>query len=89
MAHGAIRGHVSDQHEITGEPWTVARARYSALRRHHGDDPEWADRIAEAREALRVAHMDESITRAVAEWEPLTLEQRARIAVLLLQPAAA
>jgi hypothetical protein len=81
VAHGPKR----DQAPQT---WTEARAHYGALKRHHGDDPEWAGRIAEAREALRNARMDDEICRAVAAWEPLPLEQRARIAVLLLRSSA-
>lgn len=39
--------------------WTTARGRLSALERHHGHDPDWADRIAEARQTLRDARMDD------------------------------
>ena len=60
-----------------------ARARLSALKRHRTpDDPS----ITAARIDLREAKLAEAIKRVVDEAPPLTVEQRSRLAVLLLAP---
>jgi hypothetical protein len=48
-----------------------------------GADPE---RITEARAALKAAGLEARIKRDVASWPPLSAEERADLAVLLLHP---
>jgi predicted O-methyltransferase YrrM len=48
-----------------------------------GADPE---RINEARAALKAAGLEARIKRDVASWPPLSAEDRADLAVLLLHP---
>jgi hypothetical protein len=62
---------------------TRERARLAAAARHHPDD---AEVLAAARDRLRAAVAEDYITRIVDTAPPLTAEQRARLAVLLLAP---
>lgn len=67
--------------------WTVERARHAALsRRRSPDDPE----LIAARRDLKAARLADHIRKLVDEAPPLTDEQRAQLAALLLpvQPAA-
>jgi len=58
-----------------------ARARHASYCRHRGpDDPA----TLAAADALREAAREETIIAAVTAWPPLTPEQRARLAQLLL-----
>jgi len=62
----------------------AARARLTALQRHRGpDDPV----TTIARLDLREAKLAEEITREAEADPPLSVEQRARLAVILLGPA--
>lgn len=57
-----------------------ARARIGALSRSRtADDPD----LIEARRDLHAARLAEHITKAVAGWPPLSVEQRDRLSVLL------
>jgi len=61
----------------------AARGRLNALQRHRPpDDPE----IDAARVDLRVAKLADEIIREAGADPPLTSEQKARLAILLLQP---
>jgi len=61
----------------------AARARLNALQRHRGpDDPV----TTIARLDLREAKLAEDIVREAESDPPLTAEQRARLAVILLGP---
>jgi hypothetical protein len=44
--------------------------------------------VAAARAALKAANLEQGIRAAVSTWPPLTPEQKAELAVLLLTPAA-
>jgi hypothetical protein len=70
-------------HSQPSELWTTKRARVAGLVRR-GASPE---RIDEARRELRAAVAEDYITDLVAQAPPLTPDQRARLAVLLLVPA--
>ena len=60
--------------------WTTERARVASLTRSRTtDDPDLAD----ARQRMKAARIEEYIARVVAEAPPLTAEQRDRIASLL------
>ncbi len=60
--------------------WRSPRARIGALSRSRtADDPD----LIEARRDLHAARLAEHITRTVAGWPPLSVEQRDRLAVLL------
>lgn len=60
-----------------------ARARHAILTRHRGaEHPTTRD----AARDLRAAQLAEHVRRKVAEWPPLTPEQRARVAALLSGP---
>jgi len=62
-----------------------ARARLNALRRYRpADDPD----VAGARMDLREAKLAEEIAREAEADPPLSIEQRSRLAVLLLRPNA-
>jgi hypothetical protein len=63
----------------------AARARLAALQRHrpNPDDPD----VTAARSGLREAKLAEEIRREADADPPLTPDQRARLAVLLLRPA--
>ena len=67
---------------VSPTPHQSAAGRVSVLTRHHGADHPV---VAEARAALRVARLSEEITREAEADPPLTFEQKARLAVLLLQ----
>jgi len=59
----------------------VRRARLAALQRHHPDKPE----LTEAeRRRFKVASAEKYVRQLVDDFPPLTPEQRARLAVLLL-----
>jgi hypothetical protein len=61
----------------------AARGKLNALQRHRTpDDPD----IKAARIDLRVAKLADEIIREAEADPPLTVEQRSRLAVLLLQP---
>lgn len=65
-------------------PWTQVRAAIANVQRHHGsDDP----RLPELRSELRAARAEDYIRRLVDDAPPLTADQRARLAVALLQPS--
>lgn len=70
--------------------WTQERARVAALSRRvqagerAPDDPE----LAEARQNLRAAKLEDHIRKAVAEAPPLSDEQRDRIVAILRGGAA-
>jgi hypothetical protein len=59
------------------------RARAAALRRHHPDQPEVG---AEERRSLKEAALERHIRELVDTFPPLTVEQRVRLGVILLQP---
>jgi hypothetical protein len=59
-----------------------AAGRVSVLTRHHGPDHPV---VAEARAELREARLREAIEREAESDPPLSAEQRARLAVLLLR----
>lgn len=60
--------------------WTSERARVAALSRSRcADDPE----LVGAKNELRIARLEDYITRVVNEAPPLTEEQRDRLAGLL------
>lgn len=63
------------------DPNTRAKvARVAALARHHGPaDPD----IPAARRDLRAARLEAHIRRVVAEWPPLDVDARDRLALLL------
>jgi uncharacterized membrane protein len=78
------------------------RATYAALSRHHKDDPDHpgvaaahtaldealaAHKINRAHE-LREAMASQAIQKIIAKAPPLSAEQRARLAVLLLSPTS-
>ncbi len=65
--------------------WTTERARLAVTIRHHPDD---RAAIETARRDLRAARGEDYIRRLVDGAPPLTAEQRARIAAILLDPAA-
>jgi hypothetical protein len=57
------------------------RARLAALQRHHPDQPE----LTEAeRRRFKVSAAERYVQRLVDDFPPLSAEQRARLAVLLL-----
>ena len=57
------------------------RARLAALQRHHPDQPE----LTEAeRRRFKVVSAEKYVRQLVDEFPPLSVEQRARLAVLLL-----
>jgi hypothetical protein len=61
----------------------AARGKLNALQRHRSpDDPA----IDAARVDLRVAKLADEIIREAEADPPLTVEQRSRLAFLLLQP---
>jgi hypothetical protein len=61
--------------------WTSERARVAGLtRRRPPDHPD----LVEARRDLIAARLAQRIEDAVAAWPPLTAEQRAQLAILLL-----
>ena len=63
----------------------AARGKLNALQRHRpSDDPA----IAAARMDLREAKLAEEIAREAEADPPLSIEQRSRLAVLLLRPNA-
>ncbi len=65
---------------MAANTWTHHRARVASLSRdRQPDDPD----LIEARRDLHAARLAEHITKAVAGWPPLTVEQRDRLAVLL------
>lgn len=60
----------------------TARARLSANQRHHGpDSPE----VAASRMELREAKLADAIKREAESDPPLSMEQRAKLANLLLR----
>ena len=60
--------------------WTTERARVASLTRSRpADDPD----LITARVNLKAARLEDHITKLVADWPPLTPEQRDRIASLL------
>ena len=59
---------------------TTARARVSALKRHH---PNGGDVVDAAVRELRATSLEEHIKRVVDAAPPLTDDQRARLAALL------
>jgi hypothetical protein len=62
--------------------WTHDRARVAALSRDRKpDDPD----LLAAKQDLRASRAEEYIKRVVADAPPLTQDQRARLAVLLLK----
>jgi hypothetical protein len=62
----------------------AARGKLNALQRHRSPgDPA----IAAARIDLRVAKLAEEISREAEADPPLSVEQRSRLAVLLLRPS--
>jgi hypothetical protein len=63
-------------------PHLSAAGRVSVLTRHHGPDHPV---VAAARAELREARLREAIEREAAADPPLSPEQRARLAVLLLK----
>ena len=66
--------------------WTAERARVASLSRSRtSDDPD----LVQARERLRVARFEEHVRKLVDTAPPLTDEQRARLAGLLHNGAAA
>ncbi len=65
--------------------WTSERARVAALSRSRADDD--PDYLA-ARRDLRAARAEEYIRTLAAGMPPLTMEQRNRLAALLLRPSA-
>ncbi len=65
--------------------WTHDRARVASLSRsRQPDDPD----LVAARRDLRAARAEEYIRTLAAGMPPLTLEQRDRLAALLLRPTA-
>ena len=61
----------------------TARARLSANQRHHGpDSPE----VAASRMELREAKLADAIKREAEADPPLSMEQRSKLANLLLRP---
>lgn len=61
--------------------WTAERARYASLTRSRTpDDPE----LLAARRNLRAEKLADHIERQLAEAPPLTDEQRARLAAILV-----
>ncbi len=61
--------------------WTAERARVASLSRSRpADDPD----LAAARQNLRAARAEDYVRELVESAPPLSLEQRARLAVLLL-----
>lgn len=63
----------------------TARARIAARKRWNPEDPQ----IVDDQRALKVATLEEHIRRIVDAWPPLTLEQRAKLAILLRPEAGA
>lgn len=61
--------------------WTAERARLAGTIRWRPDDLEAQ---TEARRDLAAARLASKIEEAVAGWPPLTGEQRAQLAILLL-----
>lgn len=60
--------------------WTTERARVASLSRSRtSDDPD----LLAARLRLKVARLEDYITRVVDEAPPLTAEQRDKLAALL------
>lgn len=70
----------------TTDPVRVAQARRAravkALRRDPSN-PDLATEAAEALSEMRAATIERAIRRVVADWGPLSPEQRDRLAVLL------
>ena len=66
-------------------PHQSAAGRVSVLTRHHGPDH---PAVAEARAELREARLAEEIAREAETDPPLTIEQRSRLAILLLRSTA-
>ncbi len=65
--------------------WTHDRARVASLSRSRADDdPELID----ARRDLRAARAEEYIRTLAAGMPPLTMEQRNKLAALLIRPSA-
>jgi hypothetical protein len=61
--------------------WTHERAKIAALtRRRPPDHPD----VVEARRSLRAERLAAKITETVAGWPPLTEQQKASLAILLL-----
>jgi hypothetical protein len=65
---------------VTGHP--DLRGRVGGLTRRNAPP----EKIAEARRALTKANLGEHIRAAVAGWPPLTPEDKAELAILLLNP---
>jgi len=61
----------------------TARARLSANQRHHGPD---SPQAAASRMELREAKLADAIKREAESDPPLSMEQRAKLANLLLRP---
>jgi hypothetical protein len=61
----------------------TARARLSANQRHHGPD---SPQAAASRMELREAKLADAIKREAESDPPLSIEQRAKLANLLLRP---
>lgn len=80
--HGVGRG-------LKGAPvpddWRVHRARLAALRRHHPDQPEL---VATEQRLLKVKHAESYITRLLTDPPELNVEERGRLAAMLLAPPA-
>jgi hypothetical protein len=59
------------------------RSKVGATRRHYGaDDPRSVEAVRELREAMA----GEAIQKIVSAAPPLSIEQKARLAILLLRP---
>jgi hypothetical protein len=65
---------------------TTARARVSALKRHH---PEGGVVVDAAVRDLRATTLEEHIKKVVDSAPPLTDDQRARLCILLFKTGAA
>ena len=60
------------------ESWQSARARLSAVARHHPEQD-----TTELRQALRDARAEDAVRKVVESWPPLSDETRQRLAAIL------
>lgn len=65
----------------TPDPVSSASGRLAGLHRYGTPDPV---AVADARRELTAAHVERTIQRALAAAPPLTADQRARLAALLV-----